>query len=78
VLESEYTPEEIADRDAEMSRAESDAEAALLAQADEYRAGLMSRADGVNAGAPWWYGWVIVEAYLAGYRAAKGEADDAH
>lgn len=48
--------------------------------ANAYRDTLINRADGgFDWGCPWWHGWVIVEAYLAGLDAGRKEpphADD--
>ncbi len=37
-----------------------------IAAGDAFRKSVIDRADSSNAGAPLWYGWVIMEAFLAG------------
>lgn len=36
----------------------------------------VARADGFISGAPYWFGWALREAYLAGYKAAKEETNE--
>lgn len=44
-----------------------------VAAADAYRQTLLVRADGHNP-SPFWYGWVIMEAYLAGLKVGREES----
>lgn len=43
-----------------------DFKAKMLDAANTYRETVLHRADGTNKGAPWWYGWIILEAFQAG------------
>lgn len=45
-----------------------------IGAADEFRATVISRADADNHGSPLWYGWVIVDAFLAGMDHARAAA----
>ena len=45
-----------------------------LVAGNKCRAELIKRADGAIHGAPWFYGWVIMEAFLAGVDYARQEA----
>ncbi len=50
----------------------SDQQIVDLIEADGFRQGVISKADGkTENGSPWWYGWVIVDAYLAGVKAER-------
>ena len=40
---------------------------------DAFRETMIPRADAINLGAPMWYGWAIMDAYLAGLYAGRAE-----
>ena len=44
---------------------------ANIKAASDYRDSVLDKADGTMNGYPAWHGWVIVEAYLAGLKAAR-------
>ena len=38
---------------------------------------MIPRADGhTGMYAPWWYGWAIIDAFMAGYQAGQAESSD--
>lgn len=49
-----------------MSRDMKDRPIEDLQAGDEFRRGLLERADGNRGGAPLWHGWAIMDAFLAG------------
>lgn len=40
----------------------------------DYRETLLSRADGHNGVSPWWYGWVIADAYIRGLADGRNQS----
>lgn len=46
----------------------------LVVAGDTYRATLLSRPDGVLNGYPFWHGWALMDAFLAGAAHARKEA----
>lgn len=44
-----------------------------LQAADDFRKTVLDRADGKLGTWPWWHGWVITDAYLAGLKAGREE-----
>ena len=44
-----------------------------LCAGNDFRERMLPSANGFQGGAPWWHGWVIMDAYLAGLKAGRAE-----
>lgn len=54
----------------------SKADIELIVKADKYRESMIPTAD-FKSRFPAWHGWIIVDAFMAGYRAALKDKEDA-
>ena len=45
----------------------------VLDKSWNFRETMVARADGHAGHAPWWYGWAIIHAFMAGYQAGRAE-----
>jgi hypothetical protein len=47
-----------------------------LVAASKFRDSLLSKADGQEGPFPYWHGWAIVQAYLAGLTAGRKQSEE--
>ena len=50
-----------------------DAPIEVLEKSWSFRDTMVARADGHAGHAPWWHGWVIIHAFMAGYQSGRAE-----